>query len=332
VTAVRWANLLRRGAVSRQENDQYQAQYQAQFANVGALSHAVGAAVENVSAAQANLQRLVDLQKYEHVRAPFTGIVTNRNIDVGALISTGTTLLFRVAQIDNLRTYIYIPQANAPGIQVGQNASLLAVEFPGRRFGGRITRTADALDPATRTLLTEVQVPNPGHSLLPGMFVQVNLGGERKDPPLLVPGDSLIVQSTGTQLAVVERTNETAPVAQSPNQDAKQKDGKNQKPQDKPVYIVHLRKVEIGRDYGTQIEILTGLNDGQLVITNPTDDVREGAKVHIQASKENPSGAGSQPPAGGKRDLNSEQLQPKIGAEPRPNKPDKADTKRGPGY
>lgn len=335
VTATRWANMVKRGAVSRQENDQYQSQYQAQVANVGALNQAVSAATESTSAAKANLERLIELQKYEQVRAPFDGIVTYRNVDVGALIATGSTLLFRVAQVDRLRTYLYVPQVNAPAIQVGQSASLLVAEYPGRTFGGTITRTSEALDPTTRTLLTEVQVPNPDRALLPGMFVQVNLNNQRSNPPILVPGDTLVVRADGTSVAVAERTKETAPVrpSEDQNQDKKQdKKQDNKQNQKQPVYLIHMRKVAVGRDYGSAIEIVSGLNNGELAVTSPTDDVREGAKVHVQASKETVNGEAGQQQSGGKRDVNSEQLQPKVGAEPRPNQPDKSDTKRGPGY
>jgi multidrug efflux pump subunit AcrA (membrane-fusion protein) len=185
VTAERWAGLLKRGAVAPQDNDVRQADYQAQTANVAAMEEAASAAEQNVSAAEANLNRLIQLQGYEEVRAPFAGVITLRNIDAGALITTGQTLLFRIAQTDRLRTYLYVPETNAPQVQVGQKATLTVDEYSGREFTGVITRTSDALDPATRTLLTEVQVRNATAGLSPGMFSEVTLHQLRPNSPCL---------------------------------------------------------------------------------------------------------------------------------------------------
>src|SRR5581483_11843495 len=160
VTAERWRNLTLKGAVSRQENDQYQTQYMAQSANVQALEKAVAAARSNVGAAEANLARLTELQGYMKVRAPFAGVITVRNIDAGTLVTAGSTLLFRIAQSNMVRTYVNVPQSDAASVRVGQTARLSLPDLPGRSFEGRVTRTANALDPATRTLLAEVQVPN----------------------------------------------------------------------------------------------------------------------------------------------------------------------------
>ncbi len=251
VTATRWDNLVKRGAVSKQDNDQYQAQYQSQAANVRALERAVDAAKGNIAAMQANVGRLTDMQGYLSVRAPFAGVVTVRNVDVGTLINTGNTMLFRIAQTNLLRTYLNVPQSSASDVHVGQTASLATPELPERKFSGTVTRTANALDPASRTLLVEVQVPNPEGKLLPGMYVEVDLHLPRKDPPLLLPSDTLTVRPEGTLVAVVD-SNDT----------------------------VHFQHVVIGRDYGSQIEILSGLRSGQRVIANPNDSVQEGVKVH----------------------------------------------------
>ena len=250
ITAERWAHLTVKGAVSRQENDQYQAQFQAQTANVDALNKAIAAAKSNVAAAQASLDHLKELQIFEQVKAPFAGVITVRNVDVGALITTGNTLLFRIAQTGTLRTYVNVPQANANSVRVGQPAFLSVSNLPGRRFPGRVTRTASALDPASRTLLTEVQVPNPTGELMPGMYASVDLNTRRADPPLLVPGDALVVRSEGTVLAVVD-----------------------------PDDVVHYRKIDIGRDFGTTVEVLSGIANGDRVIVNPSDAAKEGAKV-----------------------------------------------------
>lgn len=250
ITAERWAHLTIKGAVSRQENDQYQAQYQAQTANVDALNKAIAAAKGNVAAARASLDHLKELQIYEQVKAPFAGVITVRNIDVGALITAGSTLLFRIAQTGTLRTYVNVPQTNSDSVHAGQPAFLTVTNLPGRRFPGRVTRTANALDPASRTLLTEVQAPNPTGELMPGMYAQVDLNTKRTDPPLLVPGDALVVRAEGTLLAVVDSGD-----------------------------VVHYRKIDVGRDYGTTVEVLSGIVSGDRVIVNPSDAAKEGAKV-----------------------------------------------------
>src|SRR5579862_1787522 len=251
VTATRWENLVKRGAVSKQDNDQYQAQYLAQAANVKALERSVDAAKGSIVAMQANVGRLSEMQNYLKVRAPFAGVVTLRNVDVGTLVNTGSTMLFRIAQTNLLRTYLNVPQASASDVHVGQMASLATPELPERKFTGAVTRTANALDPASRTLLVEVQVPNPEGKLLPGMYVEVDLHLPRKNPPLLLPSDTLSVRPEGTLVAVVD-SNDT----------------------------VHFQHVVIGRDYGSEIEILSGLSAGQRVIANPNDSVQEGVKVH----------------------------------------------------
>ena len=262
VTAARWDNLVRRGAVSKQDNDQYQAQYQAQAANVRALERAVDAAKSNISAMQAGLGRLSEMQGYLKVRAPFAGVVTLRNVDVGTLVNTGTTMLFRIAQTNLLRTYLNLPQSSASDVHVGQMASLATPELPERKFSGTVTRTANALDPSSRTLLVEVQVPNPEGKLLPGMYVEVDLHLPRKDPPLLLPSDTLSVRPEGTMVAALDSSN-----------------------------AVHFQRVVVGRDYGSQIEILSGLSAGERVIANPNDSVQEGVKVHPVMIAEGGGGA-----------------------------------------
>jgi RND family efflux transporter MFP subunit len=250
VTAGRWENLARRGVVSKQENDQYQAQYQAQAANVRALDHAVAAARGNVGAAEANVARLSELQSYLKVRAPFAGVVTLRNVDVGALVNTGSTLLFRIAQTNLLRTYVNVPQSSAEDLHVGQAAALSTADLPERKFRGTVTRTSSSLDPSSRTLLAEVQVPNTDNKLLPGMYVEVDLNLPRKDPPLLLSSDTLIVRPGGTVVALLDSKN-----------------------------AVHFQPVLVGRDFGDRIEVLAGLTEGARVIRNPNDSVQEGARV-----------------------------------------------------
>jgi len=251
VTADRWKNLQSKGVVSRQENDTYQSQWTAAQASVSALEKAVTAAQSNIGAAQANLSRLTELQDYTSVRAPFAGVITVRNVDVGALVSEANTLLFRIAQTDRLRTYVNVPQSDADSVHVGQIAHLAIQDLAEHQFSGTVTRTANSLDPASRTLLTEVQVANSGGLLLPGMYAQVDLTTPRRNPPLLIPGDTLVVRSTGPQVGVVGAD-----------------------------HIVHFQRLQLGRDYGDKIEVLSGLEAGQQVVVNPGDTVQEGAKVN----------------------------------------------------
>jgi RND family efflux transporter MFP subunit len=250
VTAVRWDNLARRGVVSKQENDQYQAQYQAQAANVRALNQGVAAARGSLTAAEANVGRLTELQGYLKVRAPFAGVITLRNVDVGALVNTGNTMLFRIAQTNLLRTYVNVPQSSASDLHVGQAAALSTAELPDRKFRGTVTRTANSLDPSSRTLLAEIQVPNSDGKLLPGMYVEVDLNLPRKDPPLLLSSDTLVVRPEGTVVALLDSNN-----------------------------AVHFQRVLVGRDFGDRIEVLSGLTEGVRVIRNPNDSVQEGARV-----------------------------------------------------
>jgi RND family efflux transporter MFP subunit len=250
VTASRWDNLQKRGVVSRQENDTYQAQYRAQQANAQSLEKAVASARSNVGAAQANLDRMLQLKTYQTVRSPFTGVITVRNVDTGALVTESSTLMFRIAQTDVLRTYVNVPQTEADSVRPGQTATLTVPELPGRKFTGRIARTANALDPATRTLLTEVQVSNGAGVLMPGMYAQVDTSVPRKNPPLLIPGDTLVVRSDGPQVAVVG-----------------------------PDGTVHFTLIQLGRDYGDRLEVLSGLEAGQEIVVNASDVVREGGKV-----------------------------------------------------
>jgi RND family efflux transporter MFP subunit len=260
VTAGRWDNLQKRGAVSKQENDTYQAQWVSQEANVQALEKAVAAARSNVGAAQANLDRLIQLKSYQTVRAPFAGVITVRNVDTGALVNESSTLLFRIAQTTSLRTYVNLPQTDADSVRVGQAAFLTVPELPGRKFKGTVARTSNALDPATRTLLSEVQVSNADGVLMPGMYAQVDLSVPRKNPPLLIPGDTLVVRSDGPQVAVVGD------------------DG-----------VVHWARIQLGRDYGDRLEVVGGLKIGQQIVVNPSDVVREGVKVKPVAAPEKPA-------------------------------------------
>jgi RND family efflux transporter MFP subunit len=259
VTSERWNNLFARGVVSRQERDTYQAQYEAQQANVRALEKAVSAARANAAAAAANIERLNQLLSYQTVRAPFAGVVTVRNVEAGALVNEGNTLLFRVAQTGRLRTYVNVPQSNADEVHVGQQANLAIPDLPGRKFAGTVSRTSNALDPATRTLLVEVEVPNGQGTLLPGMYAQVDLALPRRERPLEIPGDTLVVRPDGPQVAVVGANG-----------------------------AVHFARIQLGRDFGDKLEVLGGLEEGQRLVVNPSDSIREGVRVRPAATAEKP--------------------------------------------
>ena len=250
VTAERWKKLLDRGVVSKQENDNYQFQWTSQQANVQALEKAVSASRSNAGAVEANVARLTQLLDYQTVRAPFAGVITVRNVDVGALVNEGSTLLYRVAQTDRLRTYLNVPQVDSQSVRVGQTATLAIPDLPGRSFPATVTRTSNALDPSSRTLLVEVQLGNSGGQLVPGMYAQVDLSVPRKNPPLVIPGDTLVIRADGPQVAVVA-----------------------------PDGGVHFTRIQLGRDFGATLEVLSGLDEGQELAVNPSDAIREGTKV-----------------------------------------------------
>jgi RND family efflux transporter MFP subunit len=250
LTYERWNALVQKGAVSRQDADTYKSQFEALGDNVHSLEKAVNVAKSNITAAEANLGRLTEMQGYLKVRAPFAGVITLRNVDTGALVAEGNTLLFRIAQTDRLRTYVNVPQADSTSIRVGQTAQLKIPDLPSKTFTGTVTRTANALDPATRTLLAEVQVPNQDGLLLPGMYSEVNFTTPRMEPPLMIRADALVVRGDGPHVALVGE------------------DG-----------LVHIKSVQVGRDYGDQLEILGGLKMGDRVVISPGDVVRENARV-----------------------------------------------------
>jgi RND family efflux transporter MFP subunit len=250
VTADREQRLFDRNVVSRQDNDTAQMQYAAQQASTQALGKAVAAARSSASATEANLARLNDLKNYLTVRAPFAGVITVRNIDVGALVNEGSTLLYRIAQTGRLRTYLNVPQTDAGNVRAGQHATLSVADLSGRKFSGLVTRTANALDPASRTLLVEVQIDNADGALMPGMYSQVDLSVPRHDPPLLIPGDTLVVRTDGPQVAVVGSGD-----------------------------VVHYQRIRLGRDFGDRLEVLEGLTEGQQLVVNPSDTIREGVQV-----------------------------------------------------
>src|SRR2546426_3963475 len=184
-----------------------QANVEAMQANVGALEASVGAARANVAASEANVQRLTALQSFQRLEAPFAGIITARGIDRGALITsgsgTGTSPLFRIARVENLRIFVNVPQTFVRSIVPGQEARILVPEYAQRAFVGRIVSTAGALDPTSRTLLTEVRLRNDDLALMPGMYAQVKFSVVPADPVWMVPATALVTRATGSQVIAV---------------------------------------------------------------------------------------------------------------------------------
>jgi membrane fusion protein, multidrug efflux system len=250
LTADRWQYLVQRNVVAKEESDVNQATYQT--------------SVATLAAAQANLERLEQLEGFKKITAPFAGTITARNIDVGSLVSLGSgtsgTLLFNLAQTDPLRIFVYVPQVNVPSIRTGITAQLLVPEYPTRNFEGHVVRTAGALDPASRTLLTEVEVPNHDSALFPGMYAQVKFTLQEANAPIIIPESAFIFRPEGTQVAIVDEHNR-----------------------------IHWQTIRIGRDFGTQTEVLSGLEPNTRVVTNPTDDLREGLEVIVKTENDSPS-------------------------------------------
>jgi RND family efflux transporter MFP subunit len=254
VTASRWNNLAGKGVVSRQENDQYQAQYQAQVANLDALEKAIAASRSNIAASEANLARLEELQRYKTVRAPFDGVITARNTDIGMLINSGNggsaQELFHVAAIAKLRVFTNVPQMYSQAAVPGISAELTLAEFPGRRFRGKLVRTAEAMDAGTRTLLTEVDVDNASGELRPGAYAEVHLTIPAGVPSVIVPVGAMLFRSEGLRIGLVRDGNK-----------------------------VELVPVILGKDYGTEVEVLSGVRPNDWIILNPPDSLTSGAVV-----------------------------------------------------
>ncbi len=287
LTSDRYTSLVSRGAVARMDADTQQANFKTSEALVAAQESNVGAAEENVRQAEANLERVIALQDYKQVKAPFAGVVTARNVEAGALISAngggqgGTNAsaseLYRIAQSGTVRIMESVPQSSALGIAVGMPAEVSVVEFPGKKFAGKVARTANTLDPATRTLMVEVHLPNGDGKLLPGMYAEVRFKTHRETPPFLVPGDALIAANSGPQVAVLLETPDAPPGARK----------------------IHFQPVSLGRDFGLQTEVIGGLDGSELVAVNPGDDVRDGVFVKFELSGQGRGAAGNAAPGRG---------------------------------
>ena len=257
ITATRFQELIKTDGVSKQEVDNAVGDYEAKRATV--------------QSSEANLRRLEDLESFKHIYAPFSGVITRRNVDIGNLINAGNggsaAQLFSLAQTDPLRVYVNVPEMYAPSIHAGIGAYLELTQYPGQKFQGKIVRTAEAIDQVTRTLLTEVDVPNHDWQLLPGGYAQVHLEVKVTGARLEVPVNALLFRTEGLRAVVVDADHK-----------------------------IHLRPLTIGRDYGTTLEVLQGLNATDWIVLNPADSLDDGVQVNV---KELSQTAAPGPPAPG---------------------------------
>lgn len=249
VTTKRYEALIKTNSATPQELDMY-------HANLAKARTAVSVARANVAADDANVKRLEDMQSFEKITAPFSGTITARNYDIGALITangtSGIQPMFRIAQTDVLRVWVNVPQALSTLVKPGLTAELRVREYPGKAFDGKVAHTAGALDTATRTLLTEVQVPNSDGRLLAGMYCEVTFNVTDPSPPLIIPVGALITQGQGNQVAVIGADN-----------------------------VARYKTVQLGRDNGTTVEVIAGLNKDDRIVTNPGERLSDGVKVRV---------------------------------------------------
>jgi len=248
ISADRWENLRKSDSVSAQEADQQLSGYKQ--------------AQANLAAADANVRRLEQLEGFKDVYAPFSGVLTRRNVDPGALINAGAGAagreLFNIARVDPLRVFTSVPQAYALSIKVGSQTVVTLQEFPGEKFLGKVARTAESIDPATRTLLTEVDVPNKDGRLLPGSFGEVHFAVGTNVNKVTVPVNAMLFRAEGPQVVVVGSDNR-----------------------------LQLRHINIGRDYGTTLEILGGVTANERIVINPADSLEDGQQVNVAQPTQN---------------------------------------------
>src|SRR5215472_7541214 len=252
ITRARYADLLKTDSVSKQDVDNANGDFEAKRAMV--------------ASADSNVRRLQELQAFEKVYAPFDGVITARNTDVGHLIDSGAgtpaTELFHIAAIHTLRVYINVPQDYSQSARVGLTADLEFQEFPGRRFQGKLVRTAEAIDVASRTLLVEVDVDNRNGELLPGAYAQVHLMVPASLRTLELPVSALIFRSQGLQVGTVDKNS-----------------------------CAVLKSVSLGRDMGNTVEIVSGLSPDDVVITNPPDSLISGEEVRVVPGSQGATGS-----------------------------------------
>lgn len=230
-TAARWRDLAAKKVVSDQDRDEKETARRT---------------------AQANLEQLEKTQSFNRITAPFAGKITARRVDIGALVSAGSPL-FTIAQSDPLRVYVFVPQSNAASVHEGLNAKILVPDRPGQNFSGEVTRTAGALDPLSRTMQVEVQVPNHEGKLYAGMYGEVKFSLPEAGAPIIVPANTFMFRAEGPQVAAVTNENK-----------------------------IHWTNIHVGRDFGTKVEVLDGLKENTKIVTNPTDELQEGIEVKIK--------------------------------------------------
>jgi RND family efflux transporter MFP subunit len=248
VTWDRDSKLVQKGWFTEQQGDNDRLTLKARDA-------AVAVASANIVAQEAQLRVLNQQKTYLSVVAPFDGVITQRNIDVGSLVQADAasgTFLFQLMHSDVIRIQLYVPQDDAFGVSPGTAAVVRVPEMPGREFPGTVTRIADALQPGSRTLLTEIDVPNPDHALTPGVYCMVELKIPRKAPSLIVPSEAIIFNREGLSVAVVEGG------------------------------VAHIRKISLVRDLGTSVEVNAGVSTGDQVILSPQVNLTDGLKVAIR--------------------------------------------------
>jgi RND family efflux transporter MFP subunit len=260
LTAGRTKSLADQGVVARQDSDNAVAASDTAGANFRAAQENVNAQASVIAANEANIRRLLDQKKYARLEAPFDGVVTYRNplaSDIGTLITSGSGTnvreVVRVSQIQKLLVNVSVPQNYAPLIHAGEAASLQVQEFPGRTFPAEVRNTGSSLDPASRTMQTMLVVDNAREALLPGMYVTVRFVLPHRVNILRLPSEALIVGADGPSAAVVS-----------------------------PDRKVHLAKIMLGRDYGNEVEVTSGLSETDRVILNPGDNIREGLTVETK--------------------------------------------------
>jgi RND family efflux transporter MFP subunit len=259
ITADRYQGLIGQNAVSQQDTDNAAAQLRVTSTQV--------------ASAQANVRRLQELQSFERIEAPFDGVITARNLDIGQLITTtgstttpgagtvtGSKQVYDISALQTLRVFVNVPQVYAPDAKNGVTASLTLPQYPGRTFRGKLVRSSGAVDTATRTLLAEVDVDNRSGELLPGSYTEVHLNVSSDAPALIVPVSALILEPDGLHVATVDSTSRA-----------------------------HIVRVISGRDSGSTVEILSGLGPGQEVIVNPPDSLTDGETVRVVTASNNRS-------------------------------------------
>jgi RND family efflux transporter MFP subunit len=260
ITSTRYQDLIKTDGVSKQEVDNAVGDYEAKAAIV--------------KSEEANVRRLEELESFKHVYAPFSGVITRRNIDTGTLINAGNggTLqeLFTLAQTDPIRVYLNVPEMYSPSVRAGLGAFLELAQYPGQTFQGKVVRTAEAIDLTSRTLLTEVDVPNKSGQLFPGGYAQVHLQVKVAASRVQVPVNALLFRAEGLRAVVVDANHKT-----------------------------HLRQLTIGRDYGTSLEVLQGLESTDWIVLNPADSLEDGQDVRVKqvASADAPGAPAAAPPS-----------------------------------